>query len=378
MFGLRRLPASSWRKFIKEEHLRRASSKPLDAFLRDGKGVIVLDGAMGTALGVGVAQKHIMWGAQALLSPEGQDDVRKVHTSFLEAGANIIGTNSYKVSYEMFDVTGVFSGEFPQMAPFIEGEKRREQFAHDILVRSVELARECRDVFGTRLAKNQQQQHLPLVAAAVGPYGDNALAFVGATDPNSRRHAGNLDSDSPVKIDKYYRRKLEALCSAMPDLVALETIPSRLEAEVAVSCLEKVAPAMPAWVTFICDSKTTIASGEPWSDAVLAVAGHPSVCAVGLNCTAPNLVGPLLRSATAALDEAGIATPLVAYPNSGEVWDSRKDHRCWIDGGAMKVLDGADALDMYANGARLIGGCCNVSANQIAMFQQSLSRYQTH
>merc|ERR1712196_59635 len=97
-----------------------------------------------------------------------------------------------------------------------------------------------------------------------------------------------------------------------------------------------------------------------------------NVVAIGLNCTAPDLVPALLTSV------ADMATkPLVAYPNSGEVWDSREGHRHWHNhNDMMKVLDGADAVQMYRYGARAIGGCCNVRHGQIAQFRASLDNMQ--
>ncbi len=76
------------------------------------------------------------------------------------------------------------------------------------------------------------------------------------------------------------------------------------------------------------------------------------VVAVGVNCTAPEHLPELLRRAASATD-----LPLVAYPNSGRVWDGNA--RGWLTLGS----DGL-ALDSVAEwvdaGARIVGGCCGI------------------
>ena len=99
--------------------------------------------------------------------------------------------------------------------------------------------------------------------------------------------------------------------------------------------------------------------GELWRDLAPSY-DHLELLAVGLNCTAPALALPLLRRAKAACPEA----TLIAYPNSGEIWDAREGHRCWHGVGAEGV--GASYADALRDaGAVAIGGCCNVSAQQI-------------
>ena len=76
----------------------------------------------------------------------------------------------------------------------------------------------------------------------------------------------------------------------------------------------------------------------------------PQVRAVGVNCTAPGLIAPLLAEL-----RAGTGKPLVAYPNSGEGWDAV--HRCWT--GEQDVAEfGELARTWYAAGAQVVGGCC--------------------
>lgn len=137
----------------------------------------------------------------------------------------------------------------------------------------------------------------------------------------------------------------------------------------ALAALADVAPTIPALVAFICRSGSTTAGGDEFAGACAEMARHSQVAAVGLNCTAPQFVESLLRSARA---RCGSDAVLVAYPNSGEVWDASEGARCWHDAEGMKRLDGADAVAMHDWGANVIGGCCRVDAEQIRAFREAL------
>ena len=93
-------------------------------------------------------------------------------------------------------------------------------------------------------------------------------------------------------------------------------------------------------------------------DRVFGLArGHDRVVAVGVNCTAPEYVGELVSRAAAASGK-----PAIAYPNSGESWDGAA--RTW--GGDGAGVDASDAAGWVQAGARWVGGCCRVGADDIA------------
>ena len=87
------------------------------------------------------------------------------------------------------------------------------------------------------------------------------------------------------------------------------------------------------------------------------------IVGVGLNCTAPEYATDLLKSAV------GINTPLVVYPNSGEQWNP--DGNQWTgEQCATMPLE-----DWYDTGARLIGGCCRTSIDEIASMRTRLTAH---
>lgn len=352
---------------------------PLAPFLRRQRAVL-LDGGFGTALGA-ESQQHVLWGAQHLFRKAGHDKVQAVHRGFLAAGADIITSNSYNASYELFKNAGAFTDGVTLPGGVIEQEQLQQRFSSDVLRAAVELAKQSRHLYWTELtqgnyAEAQVGDRLrPLVAASIGPAGDHLNAFTGPSDPNTCVRAEDMPDEA---VSAYYSRKISALCKAKPDLLAFETLPSLYEARLALAALDAVAPeleqkhglvAPPAWVSFICYTPEGTAAGDDFGQAVAEVSQHPRVAAVGLNCTAPAHVGRLLERARSHAPDA----TLLAYPNSGASWDAREEARCWRHASQDDaVLDGTHALAMHAAGASVVGGCCNVTAGQVRQFREAL------
>jgi homocysteine S-methyltransferase len=208
---------------------------------------------------------------------------------------------------------------------------------------SVTLAREARDAWWDA---GRDARRRPLVAASVGPYGA-VLA-----DGSEYRGDYGLTVDELVA---FHEPRLRMLVDGQPDLLAIETIPSLDEARALVRVLGRVADAPPAWISFTCRDEAHIADGAAFRDAVALASDAPHVAGVGVNCTDPRVVEPLIATA------AETAPAVVAYPNRGASWNAAT--RRW--GG-----DGVDDLAALASrwraaGARLIGGCCGTLPRDI-------------
>lgn len=89
------------------------------------------------------------------------------------------------------------------------------------------------------------------------------------------------------------------------------------------------------------------------------------VLAVGLNCTALELVEPALRATGALTDK-----PLLDYPNSGESYDPVT--KTWQEAAVGHDL-GSWAPSWIEAGARVLGGCCRTSPADIAELAQAVS-----
>src|SRR5690606_7115805 len=106
--------------------------------------------------------------------------------------------------------------------------------------------------------------------------------------------------------------------------------------------------------------------GEPLRDGVALANECEQVIAVGVNCTAPRLIEPLLASVRDLARK-----PLLVYPNSGEQWDPV--NRCWLPGTGVAAFD-EPARRWRAAGARLLGGCCRTTPEDIRAIARALGR----
>ncbi len=280
---------------------------------------MILDGGLSNAL---VARGHDLsdelWTARLLR--DAPDEIAAVHRTYYEAGAEVATTASYQASVPGFERAGM---------------SRRE--AESLVRRSVTLAREVRD----ELASDGRKR---LVAASVGPYG--------AVLADGSEYRGRYGL-SAAQLREFHLPRIELLVSAGPDLLAVETIPDADEAEVLVSVLDEVG--VPAWLSYSVDGLATRA-GQPLTDAFAVVAASTSVEATGVNCCAPDDVLPALEVARAITGKPG-----VAYPNSGQGWDSGT--HTWS---GTTSYDVRLAPRWVAAGAAYVGGCCQVGPDDIA------------
>lgn len=302
------------------------SAGPFDGILAR-RGNVVLDGGLGTELDRrGADLRDRLWSARALV--ESPDLVRDVHAAYFAAGADVAIGASYQASFEGLAARGIESDD-----------------AVALFRRSVELARDAAEA-----AEGER-----LVAASVGPYG----AFLG----NGAEYTGDYDRDEDALVE-FHLPRMEALASASPDLFAIETIPSIVEARALVRALER-ASNVPAWMSFSCREGAHLCDGTPFERAVEVATSSRSVVAVGVNCTSPLHV-------IALVEIAAVRTPLpiVCYPNRGAFWDPVR--KVWVDPPRQDARPSLRPLEWQKAGARLIGGCCGTTPEDIAAIAGAL------
>jgi homocysteine S-methyltransferase len=308
-----------------------ATRDPLSAFLEE-QGLVVLDGGLATELEArGHDLSDALWSARLLL--DDPEAIRDVHVAYLEAGADCVVSGSYQATVEGFRRRGVGAEE-----------------ARERLCLSVELARQARDGFWGAAPSARPR---PLVAASVGPYGA-ALA-------DGSEYTGRYDRDEAGLLD-FHRERFALLAEAGADLLACETLPSRVEARVLLRLLDET-PRCRAWFSFTARDAAHISDGTPMAEVAREL-DHERVVGVGVNCVAPSLVLGLLAELRGASDR-----PMVVYPNSGQVWDATAKR--W--GRGPEGLDPAEACVSWRDaGARLLGGCCRVRPAAITRMRQRL------
>ncbi len=276
------------------------------------KNYTLLDGGLATALeDLGNTFTSELWTGELLKSAP--DQIREAHAAFVKAGAEIIITSTYQVSF-----------------PGCIAKGWTHQEVVDALKNSIQLARDA---------------HSPQVAASIGPYG----AYLA----DGSEYRGNYDATED-QIREFHKERLEILIACKPDYLAIETIPEIREARVLLQLLQDSNNSIPVWIAFSCKDNLHLSSGESFRDAAM-ISKELGADYVGINCTSPELVSGLLESAEGY-------GPFVVYPNAGRTWNEKLKR---LEGATVKLSD--QHIQQWSEcGATIIGGCCGIGPKEIA------------
>ncbi len=282
---------------------------------------LLADGAMGTVLyarGIFINRCY----EELNLSDPGL--ILSVHEEYLQAGAEILETNTF--------------GANPiRLARYGLADK-----ATEINAAGVRLARQAVENLGNR------QGGEAWVAGSVGPLGVR-LEPLGKT---------GLDEALAA-----FSQQISVLVQGGVDLLIIETMPALNEARQALAAARAVAPELPVLVMVTVDDEDTCLDGaSPQQAAALLTEWGAS--AVGVNCsTGPTTV----LTAIEAMRPATVL-PLAAMPNAGmprEV-EGRNIYLCspeYMASFARKAI---------AAGAQIVGGCCGTTPNHIRAMRSAI------
>jgi homocysteine S-methyltransferase len=292
---------------------------PVAEFL-DRRPVMIVDGALATELERrGADLRDSLWSARLLM--EQPSLIQAVHRDYFEAGADIAITASYQATFEGFARRGVDGAGAAQL-----------------MRDAVALAIAARDEFWSH-AHNRRDRLPPLIAASVGPYG--------AMLADGSEYRGDYRV-SDTELTDFHRPRLQLLADSGADLLACETIPSVREAMVLARLLQERPDTM-AWISFACRDAEHTCEGQNVGECVAMLEAFAQVVSIGVNCTDPQYVAPLLARMRCHTDK-----PLLAYPQG--------------DGTPLAQY----GIAWYAAGARLIGGCCGTTPDDIRALREEL------
>ncbi|MFU8844017.1 MAG: methionine synthase [Bacteroidales bacterium] len=306
--------------------------------------VLVLDGAMGTMIqrynldesdfrgGRFSGFKYDLKGNNDLLSITQPQIIREIHRNYLEAGADIIETNTFNANkYSMSDY-------------------HLEELVHELNLTSASLAREMADQF-TRL--NPQKPRF--VAGAIGPTNKTTSLSPDVNNPGFR--TVNFDD-----LYQAYKEQAMALLEGGVDILLIETIFDTLNAKAAMMAVAEATRETGKKIPLIVSGTITDASGRTLSgqttEAFLNSVSHHDLLAIGLNCA---LGAKDLRPYLKELSEKA-PFYVSAYPNAGLPNQfGQYDETPGIMGLQLK-----DFLDhQFVN---IIGGCCGTTPEHIREF----------
>jgi methionine synthase I (cobalamin-dependent) len=281
------------------------------------QGILVGDGAMGSLLYDAVGQQRSI----DELNSTHSEAVFRVHQTYVEAGAQIIETNTFSANRHKLAQLGL--------------SERVAELNH----RGVKIAREAREA----------AKHEVLIAGSIGPVG-------------AIRQVRQLVQD---EILATFREQAGALEERGVDLFILETFSDIDELIIAIDAIRSFSK-LPiiANVTFS-EEGITFAGRRP-QEAWERLKGK-NIQAVGTNCTlGPQLLLPILRELSQVA-----SLPLSAMPNAG--FPQRIGDRTVYPKSSPEyfALFAAEAAEL---GARIVGGCCGTTPDHIRAMAEAVKR----
>ena len=314
--------------------------------------ILVLDGAMGTML----QQYHfteqdfrgqrfkdypcLLQGNNDLLSLTQPKAISDIHSKYLEAGADIIETNT-------------FSGTTIAMADY-----QMEDLVYELNYQSAKIAKEVADEFTAK------EPHKPrFVAGSIGPTNRTASMSPDVNDPGYR--AVTFD-----ELRMAYKQQVEALVDGGVDLLLVETVFDTLNAKAALFAIEEVKDERSIDIPIMLSGTITDASGRTLSgqtaEAFLISVSHIPLLSVGFNCAlGANLLQPHLEAIANKTDFAISAHPNAGLPNAFGEYDETPDEM----GEQIEEYLKKDLIN-------IIGGCCGTSPEHIRVIANIAAKYK--
>jgi methionine synthase / methylenetetrahydrofolate reductase(NADPH) len=280
------------------------------------RGVVICDGAMGTYLNQKGVSYERSFDELNLSKP---DLISQIHREYIDAGAEIIETNTFGANLSRLSSHGL------------------EDKVREINMKAVKNAREARDVSGKDV----------LIAGSIGPLGKQLEPY------------GKIRKNIAADI---FREQVESLLEGGIDLFMIETIANLEEMELAVGVIKKITDLpIVAQMTFTAEGMTLLGNTPEDVAAHLVPLG---VDVIGANCS----VGPQkMLDVIQILSEFG-ATYVSAQPNAGLPR---------LYNGRFVYFSSPDYLAEYAlkfveSGATIVGGCCGTTPEHIAAIATAL------
>ncbi|QHT45257.1 methionine synthase [Bacillus sp. SB49] len=298
------------------------------------KRILILDGAMGTMiqdadLSAEDFGGEAYEGCNEYLNLTYPDLLEKIHTQYLEAGADIIETNTFGATDLVLD------------------EYDLGHLAEEINIAAAKIARKAVDRFSSETSPR-------FVAGAMGPT-TKTLSVTGGT---------TFDA-----LAKGYEEQARGLIKGGVDLLLLETSQDMLNVKAAFVGITKASEAtntkLPLLISGTIEPMGTTLAGQSIEAFYLSLE-HMNPVVVGLNCaTGPEFMRDHLRSLS------DLATSAVScYPNAG-LPDEEGNYHETPESLAQKVAGFAEK-----GWLNLVGGCCGTTPDHIRAIADAVRPYQ--
>ena len=311
--------------------------------------ILVLDGAMGTMIQALKFEENDFRGElfknknneikgnNDILAMTQPDAICEIHKEYLEAGADIIETNS-------FNATSISQADY-----------NMEDIIYDLNVACARVARKAADEY---TKKNSDKPRF--VAGVLGPTSRTASLSPDVNDPSFR----NIDFDELVES---YKEATKGLVDGGSDIILIETIFDTLNAKAAIFAVEEVFEEKGLILPIMISGTITDASGRTLSgqtpEAFWYSVRHANPISVGFNCA---LGAEELRQHVVSLSKVAdsfvSAHPNAGLPNEMGEYDETPEEmtahiREWAKSGLLNI----------------VGGCCGTTPAHIKAISDAVS-----
>ena len=313
--------------------------------------ILVMDGAMGTMI-----QKHKFeeedfrgerfadWpmdlkGNNDLLTLTRTEAIQDIHTAFLDAGADILSTNTFSSS------------------SISQADYGMEELVYELNYRGAQVARAAAD------AKTKETPDKPrFVAGAIGPTNRTASISPDVNDPGFR----NISFDD---LAKAYGEGIRGLLDGGADIILIETVFDALNAKAAIYALLKhFEEAGRRWPVIV-SGTITDASGRTLTgqtpEAFWHSVRHIKPIAIGFNCAlGVEELRPHIKAVADIADTNVSVYPNAGLPNAFGQYDDTPEYM-------------ADHLGEFAKSGlvNMVGGCCGTTPEHIAAIAEAVGAY---
>jgi 5-methyltetrahydrofolate--homocysteine methyltransferase len=312
---------------------------------RAAQQIMVFDGGYGTAIQTyklseedyrgDLTVTHDQKGNNDLLSITRPDIIGAIHTAYLDAGADMIETNT-------FSATKISMADYGC-----------EHLVRELNLVSAKLARQCCDAAAATDGKRR------FVAGSIGPTNKTLSLSPDVNDPGFRE----IDFDY---LKDVYREQCDALIEGGVDFLLIETIFDTLNAKCAAMAAQEAADASGRDVPLMISMTITDMAGRNLSghtvEAFWAAIRHVKPLTIGLNCSfGADLLRPHLAALAKQADALIMAYPNAGLPNDLAEYDELPETTAqligqWLDDGLVNI----------------VGGCCGTTPAHIAAIAKAV------
>lgn len=314
--------------------------------------ILIIDGAMGTMIQRHALEEadfrgekfsehaHPLKGNNDVLSLTRPDIIKDIHRQYLEAGADIIETNT-------FSATSIAQADY-----------HLQDFVYELNVQSAKIAKAVADEF-TRKTPDKPR----FVAGAMGPTNKTASLSPEVNNPGFR--AVTFD-----QLAVAFREQARGLLDGGADLLLLETVIDTLNVKAALFAIQELFEEIGRQVPVMVSGTITDASGRTLSgqttEAFLVSVSHVPLLSIGLNCAlGASALRPYLRVLNekapffvSAYPNAGLPNEFGQYDQTPEEMSSQVEE--YLKEGLVNFL----------------GGCCGTTPEHIKRIAEVAARYK--